>query len=199
MKTPLTLVSTFIGATLATSLLAAPSQAAPVAETPTTTKVSATKAKTAAEKKAAKKAAALKAKKKKAAAIAKKKKIAKIRKARAIKTRAVRALKVARTKKGARYVYGATGPSAFDCSGLTSWSYKKVGKNLPRTAAAQAKAAKRTKNPRLGDLVFFYSGSRVYHVGLYAGKGYVFHASRPGKPVKTEKIWTNKVFYGRAA
>lgn len=195
MKTPLTLVNAVLGATLATSLLSAPAQAAPTAEQTSTT----TATQSAAEKKAAKKAAALKAKKKKAAALAKKRKLVKIRKARAVKNRAVRALKVARTKKGARYSYGASGPWAFDCSGLTSWAYKKVGKTLPRTSGAQAAATKRVKNPRLGDLVFFHNGGRVYHVGLYAGKGHVFHASRPGKPVKTEKIWTSKVFYGRAA
>lgn len=108
-----------------------------------------------------------------------------------------RALAKARTRAGKPYRYGATGPNAFDCSGLTSWAYKKAGKKLPRTSGAQARAAKRVKKPRPGDLVFFHNGGSVYHVGLYAGKGKVFHASRPGVPVGKAKIWTSSVFYGR--
>ena len=50
------------------------------------------------------------------------------------------AVKVAATRKGAKYRHGSQGPKAFDCSGLTRWSYKKVGKNLPRTAQGQWKA-----------------------------------------------------------
>lgn len=109
-----------------------------------------------------------------------------------------RALAKARTRAGKPYAYGAAGPNAFDCSGLTSWAYKKAGKKIPRTSSAQARAAKRVKKPRLGDLVFFHNGGSVYHVGLYAGKGRVFHASKPGVPVGKAKIWTSSVFYGRA-
>lgn len=109
-----------------------------------------------------------------------------------------RALNKARTRAGMAYRYGGSGPRSFDCSGLTSWAYKKAGKKIPRTSRAQASAAKRIKKPRLGDLVFFHNGGSVYHVGLYAGKGKVFHASRPGTPVGKAKIWTSSVFYGRA-
>lgn len=108
-----------------------------------------------------------------------------------------RALTKARTRAGMQYRYGASGPTAFDCSGLTSWAYKKAGKALPRTSGAQAAAAKRVRKPRRGDLVFFHNSGRVYHVGLYAGRGKVFHASRPGTPVSQAKIWTSSVFYGR--
>lgn len=111
---------------------------------------------------------------------------------------AQRALAHARTRAGMSYRYGATGPYSFDCSGLTQWSYRRAGKSLPRTSSAQAAAVKRVRSPKLGDLVFFHSGGRVYHVGLYAGKGQVFHASRPGTPVGRAKIWTRSVFYGRA-
>ncbi|CAM5467648.1 hypothetical protein SFUMM280S_11481 [Streptomyces fumanus] len=52
-------------------------------------------------------------------------------------TPATKALKIAASKKGAPYRYGATGPSRFDCSGLTLYSFKKAGKKLPRTAAQQ--------------------------------------------------------------
>ncbi len=108
-----------------------------------------------------------------------------------------RALIKARTRAGMQYRYGGTGPTAFDCSGLTSWAYRKAGKRLPRTSGAQAGATKRIRKPRRGDLVFFHNGGRVYHVGLYAGRGRVFHASRPGTPVSQAKIWTSSVFYGR--
>ena len=108
-----------------------------------------------------------------------------------------RALLKARSRAGMPYQYGGSGPGAFDCSGLTSWAYKKVGKTLPRTSRAQASAARRVKHPKRGDLVFFHNGGSVYHVGLYAGKGRVFHASRPGTPVGQAKIWTSSVFYGR--
>ena len=53
------------------------------------------------------------------------------------------------------------------------------------------------ENRRRGDLVSFYSRSGVYHVGIYAGHGYIWDASRPGTPVKRTKIWTSRVFYGR--
>lgn len=56
---------------------------------------------------------------------------------------ATKALKVAASKKGAPYRYGATGPSRFDCSGLTLYSYKKAGKKLPRTAQQQFNKTKR--------------------------------------------------------
>ncbi|MZE76843.1 C40 family peptidase [Streptomyces xinghaiensis] len=110
-----------------------------------------------------------------------------------------KALSVAAAQKGDPYKYGAAGPHRFDCSGLTLYSYKKAGKKLPRTAQAQynktsrVSAAKRAK----GDLVFFHSGGSVYHVGVYAGSGKVWHSPKAGSVVKLEKIWTKSVRYGR--
>lgn len=114
-------------------------------------------------------------------------------------SRAGAALKAATTRRGARYVYGGTGPWTFDCSGLTRWAYQRVGKNLPRTSGAQVGATRRISRSqaRAGDLVFFQNGGRVYHVGLYAGGNQIFHASRPGTPVGTGPIWTSSVFFGR--
>lgn len=103
----------------------------------------------------------------------------------------------ARSRAGSPYVWGATGPHAFDCSGLTQWVYGKVGKRLPRTSDAQAGATRRVHRPRRGDLVFFHSGGDVYHVGIYAGKNMIWHSSRPGRPVSKERIWSSSVFYGR--
>ena len=108
-------------------------------------------------------------------------------------------VKVAATRKGSPYGYGAMGPRRFDCSGLVKWSFARVGKNLPRTSSAQYRATRRiSKSQRqLGDLVFFVSGGRVYHVGIYAGGGKMWHAPKPGDRVKKASIWTSKVRYGR--
>ncbi|GAA2017077.1 C40 family peptidase [Pseudokineococcus marinus] len=108
------------------------------------------------------------------------------------------ALRSVATRAGMPYVYGATGPTRFDCSGLTQWSYRQAGVAIPRTAAQQAAASTRVSRPRVGDLVFFYSSSgSVYHVGIYAGYGQVWDAPKPGRVVSKRKIWTSAVFYGR--
>ncbi|MEV5506752.1 C40 family peptidase [Streptomyces orinoci] len=114
-------------------------------------------------------------------------------------TPAAKALKVAASKKGSPYQWGATGPYRFDCSGLTLYAYKKAGKRLPRVAADQYNATRHLSagSRKPGDLVFFHSGSYVYHVGIYAGGGRIWHAPRTGKTVSLEKIWTNSVWYGR--
>jgi cell wall-associated NlpC family hydrolase len=108
-------------------------------------------------------------------------------------------VKVAATRKGAAYKWGAIGPRRFDCSGLTKWSFKRVGKNLPRTSRAQYKATKRISKSqrRVGDLVFFLSRGRVYHVGIYAGGNRMWHAPKPGDRVKLAKIYSKSVKYGR--
>lgn len=111
-----------------------------------------------------------------------------------------KALKIAASKKGSPYRWGAIGPSRFDCSGLTLYSFKRAGKSLPRTAQAQynksrhVSAGKRAK----GDLVFFRSGRSIYHVGIYAGGNRIWHAPKSGDVVKLERIWTRSgVSYGR--
>ncbi|MET9773143.1 C40 family peptidase [Streptomyces sp. NPDC006367] len=114
-------------------------------------------------------------------------------------THAAKALKIAASKKGSPYAWGAVGPYRFDCSGLTLYSFKKAGKKLPRTAAQQYNKTRHisAKSRKAGDLVFFHSGSYVYHVGIYAGKGKMWHAPKTGDVVRLQKIWTNKVWYGR--
>ena len=108
-------------------------------------------------------------------------------------------VKAAATRKGASYKWGAIGPRRFDCSGLTSWAFKRVGKKLPRTSRAQYKATRRISKSqrRPGDLVFFLSRGRVYHVAIYAGGGRMWHAPRPGQRVKLAKIYSSSVRYGR--
>ncbi|CAL9637358.1 MULTISPECIES: C40 family peptidase [Streptomyces] len=114
-------------------------------------------------------------------------------------TIASKALKVAASKKGSPYRWGATGPNRFDCSGLTLYSFKKAGKKLPRTAAQQYNKSRHisARNRKAGDLVFFHSGSSVYHVGIYAGHNKIWHAPKTGDVVKLQKIWSKSVWYGR--
>ncbi|WP_214371051.1 C40 family peptidase [Pseudonocardia sp. H11422] len=94
------------------------------------------------------------------------------------------ALQSALGKLGAPYRWGAAGPSAFDCSGLVNWSFKKAGVSLPRTSRAMSKVGTPVSKADLrpGDLVFFYKP--VSHVAIYAGNGKVVHASTSSQPVK---------------
>jgi cell wall-associated NlpC family hydrolase len=106
----------------------------------------------------------------------------------------------AQKQKGKPYHYGASGPSAFDCSGLVQFVYKRaLAERLPRTAAAQYHASKhiRRTSLRVGDLVFVKSGSAITHVGIYAGHGYWWVAPHSGTVVKLQKIYTTHVVYGR--
>jgi cell wall-associated NlpC family hydrolase len=101
---------------------------------------------------------------------------------------AAAALAAAATKIGDPYVYGASGPNSFDCSGLTSWAYAQAGVSIPRTAEEQANAGTHLTESQLrpGDLVIFYSDH--HHVGLYAGNGMVLHAPHTGTTVKYEAM-----------
>ncbi|MEV5677883.1 C40 family peptidase [Streptomyces sp. NPDC052179] len=114
-------------------------------------------------------------------------------------THSTKALKIAASKKGSPYKYGASGPRRFDCSGLTLYSFKKAGKKLPRTAQQQYNKTRHISSSKRkkGDLVFFHSGRSVYHVGIYAGKGKIWHSPKTGALVRLEKIWSNSVWYGR--
>jgi cell wall-associated NlpC family hydrolase len=105
----------------------------------------------------------------------------------------------AHSRKGSPYDYGANGPHRFDCSGLTRWAYARVGTSLPHSSSAQAAGVDRVKrsHARRGDLVFFYNSSGVFHVGIYAGHGNVWHAPYSGTYVRRDHIWTNQVFFGR--
>jgi cell wall-associated NlpC family hydrolase len=112
-----------------------------------------------------------------------------------------RVMRIARNQKGDPYVYGAVGPNRFDCSGLTRYVYKQAtGKSLVHSSSGQLRQVDRIsrKKARPGDLVFMYGSGGVYHVSLYAGKGQILHASRPGTDVKVDPIWTNNVYFGRA-
>lgn len=105
----------------------------------------------------------------------------------------LRATKVALAQRGDPYRYGATGPNAFDCSGLTGFSYRRVGRHLPRTTDQQKAGlrAVRKSAKRRGDILLFVNGRDAYHAGIYIGKNKIVHSSRPGTPVKVDRIWTS--------
>ena len=84
----------------------------------------------------------------------------------------------ARAMLGKPYSYGASGPNAFDCSGLTLWCYKEVGISLPHNTEEQKNAAKRVvpvSEAREGDVLYKFG-----HVGIYIGNNQYIHAPQPG-------------------
>ncbi len=108
---------------------------------------------------------------------------------------AEQAIAFAKQQLGKPYVWGATGPASYDCSGLTQAAYKAAGINLPRTTYDQVDVGTRVSEANLqpGDLIFFYSD--VSHVGLYIGNGEMVHAPHTGTVVKIAPI-TEMPFYG---
>ncbi|MEU5262052.1 NlpC/P60 family protein [Amycolatopsis sp. NPDC021455] len=98
------------------------------------------------------------------------------------------AVNAALSKLGSAYVWGATGPSTFDCSGLMQWAYKQAGINLPRTSSAQAGFGTPVSRDQLqpGDLVAYYSP--VSHIGMYIGDGKMVHAPTSGDVVKISPL-----------
>jgi len=92
------------------------------------------------------------------------------------------AVAAALSKEGAAYVYGAAGPNAFDCSGLTSWAWAQAGVSIPRTSSGQGGLpVVPLSELQPGDLVTYYSP--VSHVAMYIGGGQVIHASTESRPV----------------
>ena len=97
---------------------------------------------------------------------------------------------IAKSKLGSPYSFGSLGPSAFDCSGYTSYVFRQMGISLPRTASSQAyggvKVAK--ANLKKGDLVFFNTYGGISHVGIYIENGNFIHASSYGSGVVVSNI-----------
>jgi cell wall-associated NlpC family hydrolase len=108
---------------------------------------------------------------------------------------AAAAIAAARSRLGVPYVWGATGPNSFDCSGLTQWSYAHAGVSLPRTAAEQWNAG---PHPALvdlqpGDLLFFASDTSnpatIHHVTMYIGQGQMIAAPETGENVQIQSVY----------
>ena len=98
--------------------------------------------------------------------------------------RAAAAVSYALAQVGDAYVYGAAGPSAFDCSGLTMMAWAQAGVALPHSSSAQMGSGTPVSQSELqpGDLVFYYSP--VSHVGMYIGNGLIVNAENPSVGVK---------------
>jgi cell wall-associated NlpC family hydrolase len=109
-------------------------------------------------------------------------------------TKAAKALAFARAQIGKPYVWGATGPDSYDCSGLTQAAWKAAGVTLPRTTYDQVNVGTTVSlaDAQPGDLIFFYDD--ISHVGIYIGDGMMIHAPKPGAYVREESI-----YYGGAS
>ncbi|MFD5971811.1 MULTISPECIES: C40 family peptidase [Streptomyces] len=108
--------------------------------------------------------------------------------------KAEKVLAFARAQIGKPYVWGATGPSSYDCSGLTKAAWREAGVTLPRTTWDQVKVGTRvaTSDLQPGDLVFFYDD--ISHVGIYKGDGMMIHAPKPGANVREESIYYMPIY-----
>ena len=100
----------------------------------------------------------------------------------------IQALRAAFTKRGDSYVWGAAGPSTFDCSGLVVWAYQQVGINLPHYTGSLWNSGLHIAESDLepGDLVFF--DADISHVGFYIGNGLMLDAPHTGAVVRVEAI-----------
>ncbi|WHY71798.1 C40 family peptidase [Fictibacillus enclensis] len=90
-----------------------------------------------------------------------------------------KAISVAKSNLGVRYLWGGMSPRGFDCSGLVKYSYSKSGKTLPRTAAEMYNKGTKVKSLKVGDLMFFAPNraSRPTHVAMYMGSGKMIQAA----------------------
>ena len=104
--------------------------------------------------------------------------------------RAGAAVSYALAQVGDAYVYGAAGPSAFDCSGLTMMAWAQAGVSLPHSSGAQMGSGTPVSQSQLqpGDLVFYYSP--VSHVGIYIGNGQIAHAANPSTGVQVSPVFS---------
>jgi cell wall-associated NlpC family hydrolase len=103
-------------------------------------------------------------------------------------------MSIAARYAGTPYRYGGTTPAGFDCSGYTSYVFRQVGIDLPRTSSAQRAATTRISRSEAvpGDLVFLPG-----HVGIYAGNGMMWDAPRTGKDVQKRPVYSSSATYGR--
>jgi len=107
--------------------------------------------------------------------------------------RAAVAVQTAYAQLGDPYVWGAAGPSSFDCSGLTMYAWRAAGVSLPHSSSAQYSAVRHVSMSELqpGDLVFYYSP--ISHVAIYIGGGKVIDAPYPGLSVHITGLYSMPV------
>jgi hypothetical protein len=106
---------------------------------------------------------------------------------------------------GRPYVWGAEGPTAFDCSGLTQYVFREFAVELPRRAVSQSRAGDPAgRRLQRGDLVFFSSDTRktlVTHVGIYEGRGRMIEASKSAGLVRRSSLddsyWVERFMFAR--
>ena len=118
------------------------------------------------------------------------------------KSKAAAVIAEAKKHVGALYLYGASGPKRFDCSGFTMYVYKKAaGRKLPHKANSQQKYGKAVSKSKkqVGDLIVIRSGSYGYHVGIYAGNNTFYDSPRSGKRVSKRKIFNSNYVVRRLA
>lgn len=101
-------------------------------------------------------------------------------------------IKYAKSKIGSKYVWGASGPNTFDCSGLVQAAYKSAGINLQRTSSQQAAGAKRINKSQAkpGDLVYWPG-----HIAIYAGNGQIIDAGSSRTGVSQRAPWGSPTYY----
>jgi cell wall-associated NlpC family hydrolase len=119
-----------------------------------------------------------------------------------VKKTGAKVIAEAKKHKGAKYRFGAAGPRVFDCSGYTSYVFRKaLGKKLPHKANSQQRYGKAVAKSKAkpGDLIVIRSGSYGYHAGIYAGGGYMWDSPRAGKTVGKHKIWSRSYVVRRLA
>jgi cell wall-associated NlpC family hydrolase len=115
------------------------------------------------------------------------------------------AIEFAMRQLGDMYLWGATGPSRWDCSGLTQGAWEKAGVQLPHYSVAQYEQIQHINEDQLrpGDLIFWSLNpsdpGTIHHVAMYLGNGRMIHAPRTGKPVQIDSVyyWEPPDFFGR--
>jgi cell wall-associated NlpC family hydrolase len=96
---------------------------------------------------------------------------------------------IAQQQEGKPYVWGAAGPSSFDCSGLVYYCYVNSGYKIQReTAQDYYNMSTKTTTPVAGDLVFFGTPGNIYHIGIYSGNGQMINAPKTGDVVKVASV-----------
>ena len=104
------------------------------------------------------------------------------------------AVRAALSRLGRPYVWGATGPDRFDCSGLVQWAFAQAGVFLPHSSYALAAGGQSVSVDQMqpGDVVTQYSDAS--HVGIYVGDGLMVHASTYGIPVRVESVYNSPIY-----